>query len=150
MRAIRYIVVGVLTVGLLVTSVGWYRVASAGSDQHFDSCRFDGPALVLSYSYGANQRVSPTVDSRGGDVVVALHVEVGKGSTRPIWRGAVCDLWRANERALPRRREVELLVEQRNSVAPPISQGQNRTSHQLMSGPLMPRLLPDLRTMGLG
>ena len=77
MRAIRYIVVGVLTVGLLVTSVGWYRVASAGSDQHFDSCRFDGQTLVLSYSYGANQRVSPTV-------VVALHVEVGKGSTPAI------------------------------------------------------------------
>ena len=84
MRAIRYIVLGVLTVGLLVTSVGWYRVASAGSDQHFDSCRFDGQTLVLSYSYGANQRVSPTVDTRGGDVVVALHVEVGKGSTPAI------------------------------------------------------------------
>ena len=84
MRAIRYIIVGVLTAGLLATSVGWYRVASAGSDQHFDSCRFDGQKLVLSYSYEANERVSPTVDTRGGDVVVALHVEAGTGSTTDI------------------------------------------------------------------
>ena len=84
MRAIRYIIAGALAVGLLVTSVGWYRVASAGSDQHFDSCRFDGQNLVLSYLYGANQRVSPTVDTRGGDVVVALHVEAGTGSTPDI------------------------------------------------------------------
>ena len=84
MRAIRYIVFGVLTVGLLVTIVGWYRVASASSAQHFDSCRFDGQKLVLSYSYGANERVSPTVDTRGRDVVVALHVEAGTGSTPDI------------------------------------------------------------------
>ena len=84
MRAIRYIIVGVLTVGLLVTSVGWYRVASAGSDQQFDSCSFDGQTLVLSYFYGANERVSPSVDTRGGDVVVALHVEAGTGSTPDI------------------------------------------------------------------
>jgi hypothetical protein len=83
-RAIRYIIVGVLTVGLLVTSVGWYRLASAGSDQHFDACRFDGQTLVLSYSYGANERLSPSVDTRGGDVVVALHIEAGAGSTPDI------------------------------------------------------------------
>lgn len=84
MRAIRYIIVGVLAAGLLVTSVGWYRVASAGSDEHFDSCRFDGQTLVLSYSYGANERVSPSVDTRGGDVVASFHVEAGTGSTDDI------------------------------------------------------------------
>jgi hypothetical protein len=84
MRAIRYIIVGVLAVGLLVTSVGWYRVASAGSDQQFDSCSFDGQTLVLAYFYGANQRVSPTLDTRGGDVVVSLHVEAGTGPTPSI------------------------------------------------------------------
>ena len=84
MRAIRFIIVGALTVGLLVTSVGWYRVASTGSEQHFDSCSFGGQTLVLSYFYGANERVSPTVDTRGNDVVVALHVDAGKGPTPSI------------------------------------------------------------------
>ena len=84
MREIRYILVGVLAVGLLVTSVGWYRVASAGSEQRFDSCRFDGQTLVLSYLYGANERVSPSVDTRGRDVVVTFHVEAGTGSTPDI------------------------------------------------------------------
>lgn len=83
-RATRYIVVGVLTAGLLVTSVGWYLGVSGGSDQRFDSCRYDGQTLVLSYSYGANQRVSPAVDTRDMDVVVALHVDAGKGSTPDI------------------------------------------------------------------
>ena len=84
MRAVRFILVGLLAVGLLVTSVGWYRAASAGSDQRFESCSFDGTTLVLTYLYGANERVSPTVDARGKDLVVALHVDAGEGATPSI------------------------------------------------------------------
>jgi hypothetical protein len=84
MRVVRSIIVGVLTVGLLVTAVGWYRAASAGSEHHFDSCSFDGQTLILSYFYGANQRVSPAVDTRGNDVMVALHVDAGRGPTESI------------------------------------------------------------------
>jgi hypothetical protein len=84
MRVVRYILPGLLALGLLVTSVGWYRSASAGDYQRFDSCSFDGTTLVLSYSYGANQMISPSVDTRGPDVVVALESEVGEGPTPAI------------------------------------------------------------------
>jgi hypothetical protein len=84
MRGSRYILPGLLIVGLLVTSVGWYRSASAGGYQHFDDCRFDGDTLVLSYTYGANQMVSPRVDTRGRDVIVALESERGEGPTPMI------------------------------------------------------------------
>jgi hypothetical protein len=84
MRAIRYVLPGLLAIGLLITSVGWYRSASAGGYQHFDACSFDGTTLVLSYSYGANQLVSPRVDMRSRDVVVALDSERGEGLTPMI------------------------------------------------------------------
>ncbi len=84
MRMIRYLVVGLIALGLVVTSAGWYMSANAGAEQRFDSCRFDGDALVLTYSYGANQAVEPRVDARGGDLVVSLRTEQGEGVTPAI------------------------------------------------------------------
>jgi hypothetical protein len=84
MRVVRYLLTALLAVGVLVTSVGWYRSAHASTAQHFDGCSFDGRPLVLTYSYGANQMVSPRVDTRGRDVVVALDTKVGNGPTPAI------------------------------------------------------------------
>lgn len=75
-RPARSVVLGLLVVGLLVTSVGWYRSATAGSDERFDSCRFEDGTLILTYSYGANNLVSPSVDMTDGEVVVSLEVDV--------------------------------------------------------------------------
>lgn len=79
MRILRYALVGLLAVGLIVTSVGWYLSTLHGGERRFDSCRLDGDLLTLSYSYGANEMVSPSVDTRGPDVVVALRTRVGDG-----------------------------------------------------------------------
>ena len=84
MRSSRYIGPALLAVGLLASSIGWYHSATGGSDQRFESCRFDGDTLVLSYFYGANQVVSPSVDTTGPDVVVALHVKWGGGVTPAV------------------------------------------------------------------
>ena len=84
MRTLRYLVVGMLTVGLVVTSIGWYWSTHGGSDQRFESCHFEGETLVLSYRYGVNQSVSPSIDTRSGDVVVSLRVRAGHGSVIDI------------------------------------------------------------------
>jgi hypothetical protein len=83
MRILRYALVGLLAVGLVVTSVGWYLSTRTG-ERRFDSCRLDGDLLTLSYSYGANEMVSPSIDTRGPDVVVALRTHVGDGITPAI------------------------------------------------------------------
>ena len=80
MRGVRYVVPGVLLAGLIITSVGWYRATDAGTDRAFDSCRFDGDTLVLSYTYGVDEAVSPSLDTTGADIVVALRVKHGGGS----------------------------------------------------------------------
>ncbi len=84
MRKIRYLIVGLIALGLVVTSVGWYMSANAGAEQRFRSCRFDGNTLVLTYSYGANQAVEPRFDARDGDLVVSLRTEQGEGDTPAI------------------------------------------------------------------
>ena len=80
MRVVRYLVLGVLLAGLVVTSVGWYRAADAGGERTFESCRFDSDTPVLSYTYGVNEIVSPSLDTTGADIVVALRVKRGDGS----------------------------------------------------------------------
>ncbi len=84
MRMIRYLVVGLIALGLVITSVGWYMSANAGAEQRFDSCRFDGDTLVLRYIYGANEAVEPRIDARGGDLVVSLSTQRGEGVTPAI------------------------------------------------------------------
>ena len=84
MRILRYVLVGLLTVGLVVTSIGWYLSTRTGGERRFDSCRLDGDLLTLSYSYGANEMVSPSIDTRGRDVVVALRTHVGDGLSPAI------------------------------------------------------------------
>ena len=61
-------------------SSGVRRAPCAGTERAFDSCRFDGDALVLSYMYGVDEVVSPNVDTTGADIVVALRVRHGGGS----------------------------------------------------------------------
>jgi hypothetical protein len=39
------------------------------------TCHLEDDALVLSYSYGASERVAPFVDARGRGLVVGLEVE---------------------------------------------------------------------------
>ena len=39
------------------------------------SCRVEDGRIVLSYTYGAGQRVAPFVDARGRDLVVGVEVE---------------------------------------------------------------------------
>lgn len=84
MRILRYALVGPLAVGFVVTSVGWYLSTRTGGERRFDSCRLDGELLTLSYSYGANEMVSPSIDTRGPDVVVALRTHVGDGLTPAV------------------------------------------------------------------
>lgn len=87
MRLLRHLVPIVLLIGLLVASTGWYRSATAGGEQRFESCRIEAPTqtLVLKYFYGANQRVSVSLDTTRADVaVVGLHVRDGGGTTPAI------------------------------------------------------------------
>jgi hypothetical protein len=84
MRVIRHVVVGLVALGLLVTSIGWYLSARSETGQPFDSCHFEGDILVLTYSYGANQAIGPRIDTRSRDIVVFLSAEVGDGITPAI------------------------------------------------------------------
>ncbi|HET7736406.1 MAG TPA: hypothetical protein VFK52_10550 [Nocardioidaceae bacterium] len=84
MIAGRLILTVLLAAGLIGTSVGWYRSESADdSYKRFDSCSFDGNELVLRYTYGANQVVSPSVDMTGREVVVRLDVDGAGGGFTP-------------------------------------------------------------------
>lgn len=88
MRALRVVLVGLLIVGLTITSVGWYRSAQAESgDERFDSCRLDGETLILGYAYGANQSVNVGIDTRGEEVIVSLTALSGEGITPAIQLG---------------------------------------------------------------
>lgn len=69
----------VLTVALAVTSGGWYLSANGGHEEEFASCRFEGNTLVLTYLHGVRTRVEPSIDARGGDLVVSLRTRSGGG-----------------------------------------------------------------------
>ena len=97
MRVLRYTAPVLLVVALIVTSVGWYRGAHSVGGSRFDSCTFDGTTLVLTWTYGVDSRVSPSVDVRSGRIVVGLrenqssggHIAVGlPGEARFAVRGA--------------------------------------------------------------
>jgi hypothetical protein len=96
-RVLRYFALGLLVVALIVTSVGWFRSAHAVDGSKFDSCTFDGTTLVLTWTYGVDSFVSPSVDVRSGRIVVGLredqssgaHIAVGlTGEARFAVRGA--------------------------------------------------------------
>lgn len=86
MKVARYLLIGLLAIGLVITSIGWYRSErSEGTDDgRFGSCRFEGSTLVLTYTYGANQLISPSVDTRGSDIVIKLNTRTGEGITPAI------------------------------------------------------------------
>ena len=77
----------VLALALIAVGAGWYGErddTKMDTNQRFESCRWDGGVLVLTYVYGANQVVSPSIDTRGKSLVVALEVEEGDGVTPAI------------------------------------------------------------------
>lgn len=86
MRGIRYAGVGALGVALVVTSAGWFMEADDGTEERFDSCGFEDGFLVLAYSYGLNEKVSVTLDTRDG-MVVSLTSEQGSGETPAVGLG---------------------------------------------------------------
>jgi hypothetical protein len=95
-HVLRYSALGLLVVALIVTSVGWYRSARSVGGARFDSCTFDGTSLALTWTYGVDSLVSPSVDVRSGRIVVGLqeqssgaHIAVGlHGEARFVVRGA--------------------------------------------------------------
>ena len=84
MRGFRLLLTTVMFIGLVITSVGWYRSQHVGAEQNFEACYFQDETLILRYSYGANQSVAPRVDTRQRDIIVSLAVEAGKGMTPMI------------------------------------------------------------------
>lgn len=81
MRILRYAVLGVLVIGLLVTSVGWYLSAHPGGER-FESCHWEADDLVLGYTYGSGDTVSTMVHPSGDHVVAQLRVDEA-GGARP-------------------------------------------------------------------
>ena len=73
MRVLRYSSLGFLVVALVISSIGWYRSAHSVGHSKFDSCSFDGTTLTLRWTYGVDSLVSPSVDLRGGTIVVGLR-----------------------------------------------------------------------------
>jgi len=90
MTRMTKVLVLLLATALAVTTLGWIRASDnlqLGEDApaRFDDCTFDGGKLILKYSYGANQLVAPSVDTRHGDrIVVELSTKVGEGVTPAI------------------------------------------------------------------
>ncbi|WP_157545169.1 hypothetical protein [Nocardioides halotolerans] len=76
----------VLCLGLVVTSVGWYRSSHQkvgdAQERRFDSCHIDGATAVLDYTYGVNEKVTLTTDNRGDDaIVVSFTAQQGQGTS---------------------------------------------------------------------
>ncbi len=77
----RNVAIFLLSGALTVTSVGWYRSSDivGGDEVRFSSCRWEGSTLVLGYLYGVAELISPSVDSRNGELTVALRTIVDDG-----------------------------------------------------------------------
>jgi len=73
-----------LTVALTVTATGWWRAESDAlgpNSGRFMVCRWEGSTLVLEWTYGLGQVVSPHVDVRSDDrVVVSLELRQEAGT----------------------------------------------------------------------
>ncbi len=79
MRILQYVVGALLGVGLVVTSIGWYLSAHPGGER-FESCHWQGSAVVLGYSYGVGDTVSTMVHPEGDHVVAQLRIDRVDGS----------------------------------------------------------------------
>ncbi|HEX3931581.1 MAG TPA: hypothetical protein VHW64_12815 [Nocardioides sp.] len=78
---------GLLAIGLVVTSLGWYLSAHPGGVR-FESCHWDGSKLVLGYTYGAGDTVSTMVHPESDHVVAQLQVhEAGDNHTQQALTG---------------------------------------------------------------
>lgn len=83
---VRILVEMALVVALVITGLGWYwSDGDAGSGppwgrdapSRFDSCVVDERGyLVLAFSHGVGDEVSPSVDFRSGEVIVSLARKV--------------------------------------------------------------------------
>lgn len=83
------LLLGAAAVIITAAVVVGYRIARE-QPQRFESCHWNGETLVLSYTYGVNERVSPTIDTRGdGPVRVALRIERGDGISIQVGLGGV-------------------------------------------------------------
>lgn len=73
-----------LTIALTATAVGWWRAESDAfgpESGRFEACRWEGSTLVLEWTYGLGQVVSPHVDVRPRDrVVVSLELRQDAGT----------------------------------------------------------------------
>jgi len=78
MRIARSVLLGALTVGLLVTSIGWYLSAHPGGER-FESCHWEGTQVVLGYTYGPGDTVSTMVHPYSDHVVAQLRVDRADG-----------------------------------------------------------------------
>lgn len=69
-----------MTVALGVTAFGWWRAESDSYARDFGACRWEESTLVLEWTSGLGQLVSPHVDARPADhVVVGLEVRQAAG-----------------------------------------------------------------------
>jgi hypothetical protein len=73
-----------LTLALGVTALGWWRAESDSyvlDGARFEACRWEESTLVLQWTHGLGQVVSPHVDVRSADhVVVGLELRQEPGS----------------------------------------------------------------------
>ena len=83
MKVWGYVVIALLAVGLLVTSIGWYLSAHPGGER-FESCHWEGDALVLGYTYGTGDTVSTMVHPAGDHVVAQLRIDEPGGNRTAV------------------------------------------------------------------
>jgi hypothetical protein len=77
-----------LTLGVLVTSTGWFLTARPDDSSERVSCRFDAGVLVLGYTYGSDEVVTTSLEVRQDVVVVSVsRSDRGADSMSPLYRG---------------------------------------------------------------
>ena len=82
----------ILAIALVITSIGWYLAASDGdddgdgdgTDRAFDTCSLTDGELVLTFTYGANEDISPSLALDDDVLVVRLEIEADDGPAPAI------------------------------------------------------------------
>lgn len=77
-------VAAALAVVVVAVSSAWYWTTHTEAERPFDSCHFEGGVLVLKWTGGANERVSPQLDTRANALVASLRVKAGGGSSPSV------------------------------------------------------------------